>query len=295
MRRQTAAGKRRIASSVTLALLLACTALPGATAFASAPPGTSVHDGLVSAGATPLGWPKGAIERLQQAVRQPDLDEMGPEPQLDDVARVDAKAAYRPEHHCDRVPPMSHAEAFAKSAQYIAAERKAAAGQAAAGDPEGAMASLGRALHVLQDCFSHTDLASLPAAERDQALRLLATGTGDVPASLRVTAYQPGADEPGMPEGDPFPHDAHNLDGATASDAADEKLADGRSRFEAARDAAANATREWLAAFMAERTPAERDAMMGVQKESAVPAGILWLGGAMLVAIGVAVASKWRK
>lgn len=269
-------------------------ALPGATAFASAPPGSSVHDELVEAGAAPLGWPAAAIERLQQAVRQPDVDEMGPEPQVDDLVRIDAKDAYRPEHHCDRIPPMSHAEAFAKSAAYIAAERKAAAGQAAAGDPEGATASLGRALHALQDCFSHTNLQSLPEAERAQAWRILATGNGDVPVSLRVTAYQPGADEPGIPEGDPFPHDDHNLDSATANDAASERGADGRTHFEAARDGAANATREWLAAFMAERSPSEREGLMAVRKESVLPPGALWLGGAMLVAIAVAVASKWR-
>src|SRR5687768_974790 len=127
----------RRASAV--AVVLAALALAFAThalAFASLPPGRSPHDGVTRDAAEAAGFPAEAVLALQRGVRAPDLEEMEWDPDTGDFARIDASGPYRAEHHCDRVPPASHAEAFAATVAYIRAALAAASNASVAGDVE---------------------------------------------------------------------------------------------------------------------------------------------------------------
>lgn len=250
----------RFLPAAWLLLLLA----PVAGAFASVPPGSSVHDEITE-GAKEAGFSDGATAALQQAVREPDYQESELDPQGTDVGRIDATAAYRAEHHCDRVPGTSDADAFNATMTYIHEQRDAAASHSASGEPKKAVAALGRALHALQDCYSHSNIVDLPdhqAAYRDA---LFAKG-GPVPG-LRLVSYEPGADDPERPEGEDYSHGAYAKDSADKNDESKAELPDGRTKFEAARDLAREATVGFLERFLLERTGEETAALMAVDEE----------------------------
>jgi hypothetical protein len=243
-----------------LLLLLA----PSALAFSSLPPGSSVHDD-VTAGAKDAGFSDGATQALQQAVREPDFQEAEVDPEGTDVARIDATKAYRAEHHCDREPGVADADAFNATMAYIHQQRDAAANHSAAGEPKKAIEALGRALHALQDCYSHSNIVDLPeqqAAYRDAFFDKL----GPVPG-LRLVSYEPGADDPERPEGDGYPHGDFAKDDADKNAECRMVLADGRTKFETARDLAKQTTTEFLQRFLLERTGEETEALMKVDEE----------------------------
>lgn len=187
-----------------------------AQAFTSLPPESSMHDKLTAV-AVDAGWSQSATEALQQAVRQPDIDDQGLDPEGKDLTRIDATESYRPEHHCDRAPGTPDAAAFNATVAYIAAQRQEATQKIAAGDANGSVAALGRALHALQDCYSHSNAVDLGQEASAFEAALLLKGTAP-PAGLRITGFEPGADDPEDPEGDPYPHKAYAKDSADKND-----------------------------------------------------------------------------
>lgn len=247
-----------------LAILALLTLLvPPGLAFESVPPGSSVHDDI-TAGATEAGFSDGATKALQQAVREPDYQESELDPKATEVKRIDATDAYRPGHHCDRTPGTSDADAFNATMAYIQEQREVA-GLKSAAEPKQAIEALGRALHALQDCYSHSNIVDLP--EQQQAYReAFFEGAGAVPG-LRLVSYEPHADDPERPEGDDYPHGDFAKDSASKNDEAKAELADGRTKFEAARDLARETTVEFLQRFLLERTGEESAALMAVEQE----------------------------
>lgn len=280
---------RTLAAGLLLLLLA-----PVAGAFASVPPGSSVHDDITAA-ATEAGFSDKATEALQQAVREPDYQESEIDPEGTDIDRIDATDAYRAEHHCDRMPGTSDGDAFNATMAYIQ-EQRAEAGQKSATDPDGAIAALGRALHALQDCYSHSNIVDL--TDQQQAYReSFFTGNGSVPG-LRLVSYEPGADDPERPEGDDYSHGAYAKDSADKNDESKMELADGRTKFETARDLARETTVEFLERFLLERTGEETAGLMGVKEEDEglpddanVP-GLSFLAAVAAVAL---VASAFRR
>jgi hypothetical protein len=236
------------APKVTLAILALVAAAPAAQAFASIQKGDSPHD-EITAVAADLGWPEDAVEALQAGVRQPDVSDLQKAPIEGDEERVDASVTFRPWHHCGRVPPTADDQAFNATVAYVRHERGLAENLSLV-DPAAAMRALGRALHALQDCFSHSNAVDLPPAAQQALAQALVHG-GDAPAGLRLCGVQPGALDIERPPGDAYSHADFNKDDEEASPEAEAVLADGRTKHEHARALATDATRDFLADFMA--------------------------------------------
>lgn len=243
--------------------LLLLVLVPVAGAFSSVPPGSSVHDDI-TAGAKEAGFSDKATEALQQAVREPDYQESEIDPEGTDVTRIDATDAYRAEHHCDRIPGTSDADAFNATMTYIHEQRDMAASKSGA-EPRQAIEALGRALHALQDCYSHSNIVDLP--EQQEAYRESFFEGGPPVAGLRLVSYEPGADDPERPAGDDYSHGTYAKDSADKNGESKMELSDGRTKFEAARDLARETTVEFLERFLLERTGEETAALMAVGEE----------------------------
>lgn len=273
--------------------LLAIAAAPAA-AFTAAPPGESVHD-EITAIVRDAGWSAEATEALQQAVREPDYQDSEYDPELDEPARVDATDHYRPWHHCDREPGTADADAFNATVRYVHEQRREALNRSAAGDADGSMAALGRALHALQDCYSHSNIVDLPDQQRAFEQALL---RGGPPVEgLRLVAYEPGADDPGRP-GDDYGHDRYAKDSADQNDEARARLPDNRTKFEHAFELARLATVAFVQEFMLELGDGERASLLEVQEEDGGAPDDVNVPSLSLAAVLVAVAFAslpWRR
>lgn len=241
------------------ALLLA--SLPGASAFESTPPEKSVHDAITAEAAAPLGWEGLPLSVLQQAVRALDVAETKVKGSAGKVAVLDALGDYEPAHHCDRLPPTPDAEAFAVASAYVRLQRAEALQFARTGHPERTVSTLGRALHALQDCFSHSNVCDLGSAEQAAFQRALLAG-GAPPEGVRLTGFQPGEEDASMPPGDDYPHGHYAKDAPDATPDAQELLLDGSTKFEAARALAVATSRMFLEEFLAQLNATEREAVV---------------------------------
>jgi hypothetical protein len=212
--------------AVACAWTLACLALlPGAQAFLSSPEGGSPHDRATREAARQAGLGEDAVRILGESVRDQDEDELGWHPDPKDPARRGTEVDFAASHHCDRVRGDSDGEALEATRTYIRERREDAARQAEDGNHYQALVELGRGLHALQDCFSHTDAVEQgPEVARRLARALVYNES--LPA-VRVMGVDPEAEEPGAPVGDPFPHDGHNHDSPDSTDAATRPLEGG--------------------------------------------------------------------
>lgn len=245
-----------------LALLLA---IPTASAFASLPPDVSPHHDITEAGAERAGFPEGGIAALQAAVVAPDLHEMEWDPDTDHITRVDARGAFRAEHHCDRVPPAAHLDAFNATVAYIRAALAEATNASHAGDAEEAMEALGGALHAAQDCSSHSNAIDLGLFATYPGLVL---GDGPPPSGLWLTGFIPDGDDPEAPPGDPYAHGDFAKDSADGTPEASLEMADGRTKYAAAKAMAEDTTALLLERFLAGLSPAEVEALGNVEADA---------------------------
>ncbi|MEA3189678.1 MAG: hypothetical protein QOD77_260 [Thermoplasmata archaeon] len=194
-----------------IAAVFALLLLPAAAAFTAIDGAGSPHGIITRAAAEQVGWTD--PDELLDAVFEPDLDDSELEPHADHIRRMDATSDYRPGHHCDRVPPTDDATAFEEAARYVREQRARLAHEAYEGSPDDALEALGRALHAVQDCVSHSNAVDLAPAHQAALLEaLLGNGSTAAPAGLRLTGFLPNTDEPGRPPGDPYPHDAYAKD-----------------------------------------------------------------------------------
>lgn len=215
--------------------------------FVSAPPGSCPHDRITREAARRAGWPRRGEKALLEAVRAPDVAELVLSPRPRRLRRVVAGSAYDPAHHFDRVPPMPDAEAFHHARDHVQAQVALAA--ALAHDPDAAVRALGRALHAVQDLFSHSNAVDLDGDARrrfTQALR----GDGPLPPDVRLVAFLPGVKDPGLPD-DPYPHDRYCKDSPRATAEACLPCGDG-TKFDAAVEAATQESTRLIRAFLAE-------------------------------------------
>lgn len=281
----------RRASAV--AVVLAALALAFAThalAFASLPPGRSPHDGITRDAAEAAGFPEDAILALQRGVRAPDLEEMEWDPDTGHFTRIDASGPYRGPHHCDRVPPADHAESFAATVAFVRHAAAEAGNASAAGDAEGAVRWLGAALHAAQDCASHSnvvDLGDVAMAAFPDAV----VGKAPMPAGLWLTGFEPGADDPERPPGDPYPHGEYAKDAAGGNAEADARLPDDRTKYQAARAVAVATSEALLRDWLAGRSEAELAALAEAEGGSALPRVGIPAAGPWLAAMACGVAA----
>jgi hypothetical protein len=217
-----------------LAALLALALLPGAAAFDASPGGP--HDDATRAAARVAGFPEGGVDALVAAARSPD------------------GAGDPPERHCDRVPGVASAAAFNATVAYVRGQGGDAANATLAGDSAAAVRALGRALHALEDCFSHSNAVDF--AEPTAVVHAV-VGQAPPPEGLVLTGYLPGADDPAMPPDDPYPRGQFAKESADANNESRAVMPDNRTKFEAARDLATDAASLFLQEWLAARNPAE--------------------------------------
>lgn len=260
---------RSLWASVALAAMVL--AAPGAQGFASIQRGDSPHD-EITAVAEEVGWPEDAVEALQAAVRQPDIDDLKTVKE-DGKERLDASVTYAPWHHCTRQPPGGDADAFNATVAYIH-EQRGLAENLSLLDPAAAVRALGRALHAMQDCFSHSNIVDLDPMAQGRLTQALVQG-GDAPGGLVLAGVLAHSADMERPPGDPYPHADFNKDDPKASDEASLMLADGRSKYEAAHALASNATREFLLDFMPRLDADETDRLLGVELHEEAKKGAL--------------------
>lgn len=177
---------------------------------------------------------------------------------------------YKPEHHFDRneiaVSFDKHAEAFTRAAKYVGEQRAivvAGLKKEQGKDVGDALQATGRAFHALQDFFSHSNLIDLPEADFGVIKKALA-GASSPPGDLKITGYDIRAG--GAKIGEPFAHDVFSKDEQEKNDEAQkpiepasafyDKNNPGKTKFEGARDAAADYSRQWLEGVRNEVGPA---------------------------------------
>ncbi|MFN8177406.1 MAG: hypothetical protein U0167_05730 [bacterium] len=186
-------------------------------AFESNVPGHRIHEEITREAAKAVGWSSKAATDLAKANAAVDAEET----HLLDLRSGRPRwgspnlETYRAEHHFDRGRGATHAEAFRAGAGYLREERRLALNAAAEGTRAEAILRLGRALHALQDLFSHSDFVDLPPEDQRDCLLALWDSTEVVPGSLRLTAFFPNEPRPASPE-DPeqYTHAAHSKDAA---------------------------------------------------------------------------------
>jgi hypothetical protein len=236
---------------------------PSAAAFESIPPGDSAHDHITAQAAEPLGWTGRGLDGLQQAVRSPDVAESKVKGSLGRVVILDAQGEYEPSHHCDRLPPTPNAQVFAATSAYIRLERDEAIQLVHSDHPERAVGALGRALHALQDCHSHSNISDKDAAAQATFQDALLQGLA-MPEGMVFTGFQPGDKQADMPAGDEYPHGLYAKDGTNTTPDAEKRLPDGRTKFEAAAALATSTSRMFLEDFLGRLNATEKATVLAV-------------------------------
>jgi hypothetical protein len=105
------------------------------------PTAESTHEEITEEALKDQGFSKDAIEYMEDFNTYQDWSEWRD------------KSKYRPEHHFDRPPGKSHADAFKDGARYVRAEMDKAREYLKNCTTIGAIAAIGRALHAVQDFF----------------------------------------------------------------------------------------------------------------------------------------------
>ena len=286
MLRRAAAALAFTFASLVLAVALA---LPTASAFESLPGGP--HDDITGAAARESGFPEDALAALQEAVRAVDFRDNALEPSAERIDRIDATEDYRPEHHCDRVPPAGDLESFNATVAYIDERSAVAAAAAKAMDGEAAVAALGEMLHAVQDCISHSNAVDL----EDPSMMVAAVnGDAAAPPGLRLTGFQPGIEDTERPEGDPYPHADYAKDAPEKNDESGLPSSGDHTKFEAARALAIEASILALQGVLSQLDPAQV-AELGAVRDGGQPVPRVGVPAPPLgpTAAALAVAAAW--
>jgi hypothetical protein len=252
-------------SACLLALLLGVTPLmafdtfdaswSGIAGYLFGKPFGFIHREITLRAIGPLGIKEGFQKQIAYWNWRPDWDETRKLP-----PSFLPNEYYDPAHHFDRneiaAGPEKHAEAFIRGAKYAAQQRaivvdglKRQNGK----DIGDSLQAIGRAFHALQDFFSHSNVVDLPEPEF-RAVKKALSDASPPPAALKITDYD--IERGGVAEGDDFSHDIYSKDDPKKNDEAQKTLEKtsvfydaanpDKTKFEAARDAAADYSREWL-------------------------------------------------
>jgi hypothetical protein len=172
----------------------------------------AVHGSISDAAANAAGWNKAARDQIVANVYAIDKEEAG----FNSSGVIHPTAAYRREHHFDRNPGITTAQAFSGGAAYVRQELERAKFFTVAGVGSSARMEAARGIHALEDLFAHSNWVDLPAADRTAVLDAVWDGAKMPPATLAITGYSnmPATpdEDAGLPPGDPRPHTNFALD-----------------------------------------------------------------------------------
>ena len=238
-----------------------------AAAFDSFPWGAP-HDRITREAMGSLGFEDSRIAEAVQEVRDADWTEAAWKPVLLDPgtwARIGTNDNYRPEHHFDRGPDTTHAQAFAAGVAFVRASRTEAVRAASEGRVPDAVHHLGRGLHAVQDLLSHSNYVDLTPADRAVVLESV---FGDerivAPAGLKITGYDPGVRDLESPPDDDYPHRDFAKDSPRKNDEAQTRGEDGRTKFEVAFGLAVEFSVTFLTEIRDELPPDAWDRLRGL-------------------------------
>lgn len=152
-------------------------------------------------------------ERIEDHVTDADWDETNKDPLSSNFLRPNE--SYRPEHHFDRPPGVSHADAFMNGKRYVAERKQEVKDRLKEGKWEAAEKALGEMLHARQDAYAHTNYAELSKEQQGEFREILDCTRNEMTQglkdALKVTGYDPKAEDPGRPPGDDYAHDEHSI------------------------------------------------------------------------------------
>jgi hypothetical protein len=137
--------------------------------------------------------------------------------------RLIANPNYDPSHHFDRAGVedpyrIESRRAFKMGAEYVFSQREIAVQQVRAGNAVNALTAIGRALHALQDFYSHSNFIELSVVERAEVEQALQNPAMIDPmnaaefAKLTITGYDRRFSDPEEPPGDIYPHRSKSKD-----------------------------------------------------------------------------------
>jgi len=130
---------------------------------------------------------------------------------------------FKPEYHGDRNAGESHETAFNRTRDYIISQRQIILNYLQQGEAKRAAFETGKALHAIQDFYSHSNFVELNETDRTKAKAALTDAALRIPSNLKMCGYWtdpplkplPCSDEGGLlrPE-DPlkYSHTDHNKD-----------------------------------------------------------------------------------
>ena len=212
-------------SALAVAFVLFCRVV--GSAFTSCPPAgfpifpsecTEGHWEITVGGAAPLGFSWAALSRLAGAdvgVDEAETRYLKLNPIDPGTFFLFPEPKYRGEHHFDRAMGMTNEVAFWTSVDYMLNQRDQVINLLTMGtcsDVGQALDALGRALHALQDAYSHSNYVDgLNTAEQLSFKAALRARFQPLPSRLLLTSYDPLAfNDPEEPD-DPVYHYQHRF------------------------------------------------------------------------------------
>ena len=142
-----------------------------AVAFDSYPGGTG-HDRATRDAARDSGLSRGTTHDLKMEVRHADLLELSIDLRFvrhrglfggrNTESLLFPNCRYDPAHHFDREPQTSTRDAYEAGRQFVMAKRAQAIAAAKQRRDADALRAMGRALHAIQDFYSHSNVVDLP-------------------------------------------------------------------------------------------------------------------------------------
>lgn len=247
--------------NVLVSILLLVPATSGA--FSSVGQGAH-HSGISREAAVAKGFPDSTSRLLGVMTEKPDVDENSYD--FKQWKPVVNKNRYVASHHFDRNNNVTDANAFGGGERYMLGQKQLAIDSVAAGREKGAYAALGRCLHALEDCFSHSNFVDLSAGDQTAVITALFDSTQAPPATLWMTGYDPNAADDESPPGDPHPHRTMAKDWGDKN-AESQLMIGGQTKFQLARAAAETQVESVLDMVKGAVTAAQWDAFRGIVAE----------------------------
>jgi hypothetical protein len=163
---------------------------------------------------------------------------------------------YRPGDHFDRNEDETSADGFVRGLKGLALQRRLAVRALRRGEVEAGLAALGRGLHGVQDCYSHSNVIDLSPPDQRLVVALQLGQSAEAPAALLAKVRLAGSSRYPRPDIDPtrdrepgFTHDDWAKDNAGYNREAKAPAAGapGHTKYERAFDLAVTASRAYAA------------------------------------------------
>lgn len=172
---------------------------PGALCFSS-----GIHDTITDQALAQTGFSETARKMIKEESKKVDSSETG--------FIVTANELYRPEHHFDHIPGVTHLASFQNGAAYLRQKKAEIIGALREGNvpvAKRALKDLGRAFHAIQDFYSHSNYVFLRRVEQKAIRMAFDEPNQDLPPGLKLTGFDPNTQNPVTalyPAGDQYPH-----------------------------------------------------------------------------------------